>query len=147
MKERRYDMDWLRVIAMLAVFIYHCTRFFDIEGWHLKNAEQSLGVFVLATGLIWPWAMELFFLLSGVGAWYVLKSRTGGQFFGERVKRLLIPLYTVGLFLLLPSQFYFEIFSNAGCRGTFWEMLSGYFSGLGHVSLCPPLPGREMLLI
>ena len=83
MMERRYDIDWLRVIAMLVVFIYHCTRFFDIEGWHLKNAEQSLAVFVLASGLIWPWVMELFFLLSGVGAWYALKSRTGGQFLGK----------------------------------------------------------------
>ena len=31
----RYDIDWLRVIAMLAVFIFHCTRFFGTEGWHL----------------------------------------------------------------------------------------------------------------
>ena len=65
MNERRYDIDWLRVIAMLAVFIYHCTRFFGTEGWHLKNAEQSMVVFVLTRGLIWTWVMELFFLLSG----------------------------------------------------------------------------------
>lgn len=135
MQERRYDVDWLRVIAILAVFFYHCTRFFDIEGWHLKNTEQSLAVFVLATGLVWTWAMSLFFLLSGVGAWYALNSRTGGQFLMERVKRLLIPLYTVGLFLLLPPQFYFEIFTNEGYRGTFWGMLPRYFSGLGHLSL------------
>ena len=83
MKERRYDIDWLRVIAMLAVFIYHCTRFFDIEGWHLKNAEQSLVVTVLATGLVWPWVMELFFLLSGVGAWYALKSGPADNFYGK----------------------------------------------------------------
>jgi peptidoglycan/LPS O-acetylase OafA/YrhL len=41
MQERRYDVDWLRIIAMLAVFLYHCTRFFDPEGWHLKNPEKS----------------------------------------------------------------------------------------------------------
>ncbi|MFC2053396.1 acyltransferase family protein [Chloroflexota bacterium] len=128
MKERRYDIDWLRVIAMLAVFIYHCTRFFGIEGWHLKNPEQSMVVFVLARGLIWPWVMELFFVLSGVGAWYALKSRTGGQYLWERVKRLLIPLYTVGLFILIPPQVYFEAVTNGGYTGTFWEMLSLYFS-------------------
>jgi len=86
MKQRIYYIDWLRVIAMLAIFIYHCTRFFGIEGWHLKNAQQSMVVFVLTRGLIWPWVMELFFVLSGVGAWYALKSRTGGQFLWERVK-------------------------------------------------------------
>lgn len=39
--ERRYDMDWPRVLAMIAVFVFHCTRFFDVEGWHLKNTEQG----------------------------------------------------------------------------------------------------------
>jgi len=29
MKERRYDIDWLRVIVTLAVFLYRCTRFFQ----------------------------------------------------------------------------------------------------------------------
>jgi len=128
MKERRYDIDWLRVIAMLAIFIYHCSRFFGTEGWHLKNPEQSMVVFVLTRGLIWPWVMELFFVLSGVGTWYALKSRTGGQYLWERVKRLLIPLYTVGLFILIPPQVYFEAVTNGGYTGTFWEMLPFYYS-------------------
>ena len=128
MKERRYDIDWLRVIAILTVFIYHCTRFFDTAGWHLKNEEQSLVVFVLSSGLIYTWVMELFFVLSGIGAWYALKSRTGGQFLWERVKRLLVPLYTVGLFILLPPQFYFEAVTNGGYSGTFWESLPLYLS-------------------
>ena len=128
MKQRMYYIDWLRVIAMLAIFIYHCTRFFGIEGWHLKNAQQSMVVFVLTRGLIWPWVMELFFVLSGVGAWYALKSRTGGQFLWERVKRLLIPLYTVGLFFLIPPQVYFEAVTNGGYTGTLWEFLPLYYS-------------------
>ena len=67
MKDRRYDIDWLRVIAMLAVFIFHCVRFFDTElfNFPLKNAERSFMVDVLRGSLIWPWVMELFFLLSG----------------------------------------------------------------------------------
>ena len=109
MKERRYDIDWLRVIAMFAVFIFHCTRFFDTEGWHLKNSEQSYTLFVLVRGLFWPWIMELLFLLSGAGSWYALKSRTATEYLFERFKRLLIPLYTVGLFILLLPQFYFEL--------------------------------------
>jgi len=127
MNERRYDIDWLRVIAMLAVFIYHCTRFFGTETWHLKNEEQSLIVFVITRGLVWPWVMELFFVLSGVGAWFALKSRTGSQFLWERVKRLLIPLYTVGLFILIPPQAFFESFTNLGYSGTFWDFLPSYY--------------------
>ncbi len=106
MRERRYDIDCLRIVAILAVFIYHCARFFDTEGWHLKNAEQSFVLFVLTRGLIWTWLMELFFLLSGAGTWYSLKSRIGGQYLLARVKRLLIPLYGVGLLILMPPQLY-----------------------------------------
>jgi surface polysaccharide O-acyltransferase-like enzyme len=129
MQERRYDVDWLRIIAMLAVFLYHCTRFFDPEGWHLKNPEVSLALFVSMRGLIWTWVMELFFLLSGVGAWYALRSRRAGAYVWERIKRLLIPLYTVGLFVLLPLQFYFELVTNRGYSGNFWHLIPRYFSG------------------
>ena len=129
--QRRYDIDWLRVVAILAIFFFHCARFFDTEGWHLKNAEQLFVVDVLRAGLIWMWVMELFFLLSGVGSWYALKSRTAGQYLLERVKRLLIPLYTVGLLILIPPQFYFEIVTNEGYSGTFRETIPRYFGQFG----------------
>ena len=128
MNARRRDIDWLRVLAMLAVFVFHCTRFFDTEGWHLKNAEQSYVLFVLVRGLMWPWLMELFFLLSGVGAWYVLHTRSAGAFLADRTKRLLVPLYTVGLLALLPPQFCFEIASNQGYTGAFGETVARYFA-------------------
>jgi glucan biosynthesis protein C len=113
---------------MLAVFIFHSTRFFDTEGWHLKNADQSEFVFILMRGLVWPWLMEIFFLVSGVGSWYALKSRTAGVYLWDRVKRLLVPLYTVGLFILIPPQFYFEIRTNSGFSGTFWQSIPLYFA-------------------
>jgi len=130
MKERRYDVDWLRVIAMLAVFVFHCTRFFDTEGWHLKNSEQSQLLFIVMRALVWPWVMELFFLLSGVGTWYALQSRRVGAYVWDRAKRLLIPLYTVGLFLLVPPQFYFDLLTNVGYRGGFWDSIPRYLATL-----------------
>jgi len=129
MTERRYDIDWLRVLAMLAVFVFHCTRFFDIEGWHLKNADQSFILFILARGLMWPWLMEIFFLLSGVGAWYLLRTRSAGKFIVDRAKRLLVPLVTVGLFILMPPQFYLDRLYNEGFPGGFWRSLPHYFEG------------------
>jgi peptidoglycan/LPS O-acetylase OafA/YrhL len=154
MQERRYDVDWLRIIAMLAVFLYHCTRFFDPEGWHLKNPEQSELLFVSRLGLIWAWVMELFFLLSGVGTWYALRSRSAGAFIWERVKRLLIPLYTVGLFVLLPLQFYFELFTNSGYSGNFWQVIPRYFDSFTPPGITPspfsllpvPFPGHLWFL-
>ncbi len=137
MKERRYDIDWLRVLVMLAVFFFHCARFFGGGTWHLNNAKQSI-VALVFIGWLDMWFMPLFYLLSGIGAWYALESRTNGQYLWERIKRILVPLYTVGLFVLLPPQFYFERFSNAGFTGTFWESLSLYFRRVGHFYINSP---------
>ena len=125
MQERRYDLDWLRVGAMLAVFFFHCARFFGGGGWHLSNSEESL-VATLFIGLLDLWIMPLFFLLSGAGSWYALKSRSGGRYLLERVKRILIPLYGIGAFIIVLPQVYFELFSNRGYTGTFWELLPRY---------------------
>ena len=138
MQERRYDIDWLRVLVMLAVFFFHCALFFRDAPWLLYNAERSPVALVFSSWLD-MWFMPLFFLLSGVGSWYALRSRSNGQYLLERVKRLLVPLYTVGLFLLNPPQFYIYKFSNAGYRGTFWEILPRYFSEWP-VDLLPVVP-------
>ena len=37
-------MDWLRVLGMMVVFLFHNARFFDTEGWHVKSARTSEAV-------------------------------------------------------------------------------------------------------
>ena len=132
MTERRYDIDWLRVIAVLAVFLLHTSQFFGTSGWILENAERSFIVDVLRGALIDRWVMPLLFLLSGAASWYALKSRNAGQYLLDRVKRLLIPLYGVGLFILLPPQAYIDWSLNEGYSGTIWELFPRY---LGNMSL------------
>lgn len=126
---RLYYIDWLRSLAMLAIFLYHSNRFFDAFGWILKNADKST-VSTLFTGLLDVWLMPLFFLLSGVGSWYALKFRSGGQYLFDRVKRLLIPLYTVGIFVILFPQVYFEFINNKGYTGNFWELIPVYLGSI-----------------
>ncbi len=64
MKERRYDVDWLRVVATLDNSLFHCARFFHTEGWELKNVEQSFIVDALRGCLVLLCVMELFFLTN-----------------------------------------------------------------------------------
>jgi glucan biosynthesis protein C len=132
MKERRYDIDWLRVIAMLGVFIFHCTRFFDNEDWHLKAppSAQSDILPIVRDFIFWIWLMEIFFLLAGFATQYSLRRRTVRQYLGERVKRLIVPLYTVGMFLIVPPQAYFERLTHGQITGTFWQWLPGFYLGL-----------------
>jgi peptidoglycan/LPS O-acetylase OafA/YrhL len=47
-RQRRHDIDWLRVLGMLTVFLFHCARFFDESDWHVKNAQLSFGHHLLA---------------------------------------------------------------------------------------------------
>jgi len=134
---RRYDIDWLRVIAMAGIFLLHAMHLFD-EGtdWHLQNVDQSTLVLVLR-GLIDLWAIPTFFVLSGAGAWFALKRRSGGRFLVERVRRLLVPLYTIGLFLIVLPQIYFDAYTK-GTAGGFWETVG---RSLGSVRFVPDWPG------
>ncbi len=138
MKERRYDVDWLRVITMFIVFLFHSSRFFCTEGWHLKvpAAEQSEILSILRDVFVGVWQMELFFLVAGFATWYSLAHRTGGQYLLERVKRLLIPLYIVGLFVLVVPQKWFDGVTEGYISETFWRWLPSYY----------PNSLREMLL-
>ena len=97
---RLHYLDWLRVLAILGVFLFHAVHPFDMFPWEIKNAEKSIAVtlFIVFLG---PWGMPLFFLLSGVGSWFALRKRTGSQYIRERVYRLLIP-FIVGSLLLSP---------------------------------------------
>ena len=138
MKERRYDIDWLRVMVMLAVFFYHCALFFRSGTWVLNNAERSFAADAFSFWLD-MWFMPFFFLLSGFGSWYALQFRSSGQYLLERVKRLLIPVYTVGLFILNLTQCYIHRVDMEMHSGTFWEMLPSYFRGLGSFSFAQPV--------
>jgi len=120
---RRYDIDWLRIIAMAGIFFLHCLHLFNMgTDWHLRNVDQSTTAHVLM-GVIDMWAIPMFFVLSGAGAWFGLKRRSAGRFLTERVRRLLIPMYTVGIFAIALPQIYFDAFTN-GYRGGFWPMIA-----------------------
>jgi glucan biosynthesis protein C len=104
---RLHYLDWLRVLAILGVFLFHAVHPFDATDWHIKNAEQSLVVTLVFVVFLYPWGMPLFFLLSGAGSRFALRRRTGRQYASERFQRLLLP-FLIGFILLSPIQLYFE---------------------------------------
>jgi surface polysaccharide O-acyltransferase-like enzyme len=125
--ERRHDIDWLRVLAMFSVFLFHCARYFDHEGWHVKNPQLSFGFSVFVAILV-QWIMPIFFVLSGLSSRFALNFRSAGQYLGERFKRLFIPL-VFGIFILIPPQVYIERFTNAQFSGSFFQFYPYYFDG------------------
>ena len=103
---RLHYLDWLRVIAILGVFLFHAVHPFDYNDWHIKNAEQSLGITIV---LVWfsLWGMAFFFLIAGAGSWFALRRRTSRQYVSERTKRLLIP-FIVCAILFMPLMMVLE---------------------------------------
>lgn len=126
---RRYDIDWLRVFAMLTIFLYHCARFFNEEDWHVKNNELSFGISVGAD-VVGQWTMPLFFTISAVSAYYALGHRSAGQFVRERFKRLVVPLIFGSFVIIAPLQVWIERVTHGDFSGSFLEFyFPHYFRG------------------
>lgn len=124
---RRYDLDWLRVLAFTGVFFYHCARFFNGSDWHIKNAETSALVDAI-TGIFELWGMPLIFAISGASIFFALRPGGAMRFLRERALRLLAPL-ALGILLLAPPQIYLERLTHGDFQGTFWLFLPRFFDG------------------
>jgi glucan biosynthesis protein C len=128
LKVRRHDIDWLRVLGMLTIFLFHCARYFDFDDWHVKNPQLSEG-FTIFIGVVAQWIMPLFFVLSALGVTYALRSRSNREYLNERARRLLIPLF-FGILFLIPHQVYIERVTHDQFSGTFLQFIPHYFDGL-----------------
>jgi glucans biosynthesis protein C len=104
--ERRYDLDWLRLIAILILLFFHTGMLFNPWDWHIKNNETDES---FRYWMIWlhMWRMPLLLFISGAGTYMALGKRTTGQYARERFTRLFIPL-AFGMFVIVPPQIYYE---------------------------------------
>jgi glucan biosynthesis protein C len=121
--ERRYDLDWLRLIAIIILLFFHTGMLFNPWEWHIKNNETS-GSF--RYWMIWFhfWRMPLLLFISGAGTYMALSKRTPGQYAGERFKRLFIPL-VFGMFVVVPPQIYYEHISD---YNGYWDFYKTVFN-------------------
>jgi len=105
---RLHYLDWLMVIAILGVFLFHATHPFDeLGGWIIKDTDTTW-VLNFFGGFFYPWGMPFFFMMAGAASWFSLRRRSAGRYVRERVMRLLIP-FIVGSIVLTPIQAYFEM--------------------------------------
>jgi peptidoglycan/LPS O-acetylase OafA/YrhL len=104
MDNRRHELDWLRVLAVLLLIYFHSARPFDFGDFYVKNGVLSKGfdAFVLFVDI---WFMPLFFFIAGAASFYALAKRSGKQYAGERAKRLLVPFVFGSLVIAAPQVF------------------------------------------
>ena len=127
-QERRYDLDWVRVITILVVFVFHCGRFFDSGTWHLKNDQMSFPIDAFNFFANF-WQMPVLFLVAGAAAWFSLQSRRIGPFMNERVHRILVPL-AFGILVIVPPQVYYERIFKHQFEDSFIAFYPHFFNGI-----------------
>jgi glucans biosynthesis protein C len=125
---RRYDLDWLRVLAILAVFVFHSGRFFDLMDWHVKSGTVYPSVQAWTLFLV-GWLMPVIFVISGASLFYAVGKGSAAGFIRDKVLRLLVPL-AVGIFTHVALAVYLERSSHHQFSGSFFEFYPHYFDGM-----------------
>jgi peptidoglycan/LPS O-acetylase OafA/YrhL len=123
---RRADLDVLRALVVVGLVFFHSAVIFGPGEFPVKaGAEYPLAAVFLAFGA--TWGMPLLFVISGMGIWYSLRSRSAAGFVGERLRRLGVPLL-VGLLTLVPLQVWLGLRRAgdpggvASFYGRFWDV-------------------------
>jgi peptidoglycan/LPS O-acetylase OafA/YrhL len=126
--ERLWFLDWLRVLAVFGVFVFHTLRPFDDGDWHVKNAQTSEGI-SMAIAFLGLWGLAFFFMISGAASWLALRWRSGLQFLTERAVRLLVP-FVVAYVLLSPLQYFIEQHHKGRSTQSFFGDVRTFFGDL-----------------
>jgi peptidoglycan/LPS O-acetylase OafA/YrhL len=84
---RRGELDVLRALVVVGLVFFHSAVIFGAGEFPVKTeTEQRLATVCLAFGA--TWGMPLLFMISGMGVWYSLGSRSAAAFARERLRRL-----------------------------------------------------------
>ncbi|WP_417611634.1 acyltransferase family protein [Parasphingorhabdus sp.] len=107
MTNRRYDLDWLRIIAFGLLIFYHCGMFYVSWSWHVKSrfASDAMEPLMMLTN---PWRLTLLFVIAGAATRFMADKMTLTSFIALRMRRLWPPLL-LAMFVIVPPQSYFEI--------------------------------------
>ena len=105
---RRYDLDWLRVIAFGLLIFYHVGMFYVTWGFHVKSAYAGPASEPLML-IVNPWRLALLFFISGVAVRFASdKAVSTIGFVKSRLFRLGLPIL-MGMVVVVAPQSYFEL--------------------------------------
>ncbi len=135
---RLYYLDWLRVLAMFGVFIFHNARFYDsFSDWEVRNSTTDPGATVIVA-FFSQFIMPIFFLISGAAVYYAFKSRTPGKFVWERFLRLFIPIVFGMLVVVVPQSYFYALSHGEVITGNVFQIYIQYLQTL------PGLPWHHL---
>ena len=124
---RRYDLDWVRVLAFLIVIYFHAAIIFIDGGLPLiqnNEVSPSLDVFVTISS---QFRIALLFFVSGVGVAFARRRRNPAEFIRERSLRLLPP-FLFGILMVVPPIVYTEKLFLGQFDGSYLEFYPTFFT-------------------
>jgi peptidoglycan/LPS O-acetylase OafA/YrhL len=125
---RRYDLDWLRVLAVLLLIPFHSALIFVLNPQSIMYIKDTVNSPFLdrAAGFVHLWHMPLLLFIAGASSWFSLQKRSAGTYIKERVQRLLIP-FLFGVIVLLPPMTYIHLIVKPDAP-TYWQHFQSFFT-------------------
>ena len=123
---RRPDIDWLRVLAVLLLVPFHSALIFSLapgDVVYVKDRVESQ-VLIQFAYFVHLWHMPLLFVLAGASTWFALEFRTAGKYLKERCARLVAPLL-FAVTTLVPLMLYVQFLSKPNF--SFWQFYVRFF--------------------
>lgn len=124
---RRYDIDWIRVMAIGLLLVYHTAIGFQPWGLFIGFITNNEFLQSLWTpmSMLNIWRIPILFYVSGMGLFLAIQNRDLKQLFVERFKRIGIPfvfggLAIVPIHLLLMQNYYGTELSYQSSMGHLW---------------------------
>lgn len=123
---RRHDIDWLRVIAIALLLIYHIAIVF--QPWAMfigfVRSKIPLQELWIPMTMLNVWRIPFLFFVSGMGLFFAMRKRNWKQLIGERSRRILVP-FLFGIIAVTPLHMY--VFQ------AFYKLPSSYYAHVGHL--------------
>lgn len=103
---RRYDIDWMRVITIGLLLIYHIAIVFQPWGIFIGFIQSNTPIESIWTpmSMLNIWRIPLLFFVSGMGVSFAIRKRNWKQLLLERTKRIFIP-FLFGILFIVPIHF------------------------------------------
>jgi hypothetical protein len=124
--ERRHDIDWLRVIAIGLLLIYHIAIIFQPWAMFIGfiRSDEPMEALWTPMTMLNVWRIPLLFYVSGMGLYFAMRKRNWKQLLLDRTKRILLP-FAFGILAIAPLHMY--IFQK------YYNLPLGYYPHQGHL--------------
>ncbi|MEO1450564.1 MAG: acyltransferase family protein [Bacteroidota bacterium] len=132
MTNRRYDIDWIRVIAIWLLLFYHVGIGFRPWGALIRFIQHDTPLDALEPfmSMLSVWRIPLLFFVSGMGVCFAMRKRNWVELWKERAQRILLP-FVFGSLAIVPMHIW--LWRDYYRQDLFYAPNTGHLWFLGNI--------------